>query len=280
MRYSLADAVTLRRFVEESDADEAHKQHERRRIDAMLGYCETAGCRRRVLLAHFDDDPGTECGNCDNCLEPQETWDATEAARMALSCVFRTDQRFGTGHVVDVLLGRATDRVVRLGHDRVSTFGIGTDLDERTWRTVLRQLVAVGALAPTEHGGLRLTDASRPLLGGAAGLRVARRLAPAGGADHPRAARQGRPATDGVDGLDPAARARFERLREVRRELAAAQGVPAYVVFHDSVLVTIATARPRTPDQLRALPGIGATKLERYGAAVLAALAGDAEAGA
>jgi ATP-dependent DNA helicase RecQ len=275
MRYSLADAVTLRRFVEESDADEAHKQHERRRIDAMLGYCETAGCRRRVLLAHFDDELAADCGSCDNCLEPQETWDATEAARMALSCVFRTEQRFGTGHVVDVLLGRATDRVVRLGHDRVSTFGIGADLDERTWRTVLRQLVAVGALAPTEHGGLRLTEASRPLLGGEGDLRVARRLAPPAGAGRTRTPRPVGGSPDGADALDPAARAVFERLREVRRALAAAQGVPAYVVFHDRTLAAIATARPTTPDELRALPGIGAAKVERYGAAVLAALAGD-----
>jgi ATP-dependent DNA helicase RecQ len=275
MRYSLGDAVTLRRFVEESDADEAHKQHERRRIDAMLGYCETAGCRRRVLLAHFDDDPVRDCGACDNCLEPQETWDATEAARKALSCVFRTDQRFGTGHLVDVLLGRTTERVVRLGHDRVSTFGIGTDLDEATWRTVLRQLVAVGALAPTEHGGLRLTEASGPLLGGEADLRVARRLAPPVGSARGGTRTTGGGAGGGADDLDVAARTRFERLREVRRRLAADQGVPAYVVFHDRTLVAIAAARPTTPDELRALPGIGAAKAERYGAAVLAALAGD-----
>ena len=280
MRYSLGDAVTLRRFVEESEADEAHKQHERRRIDAMLGYCETAGCRRRVLLAHFDDDPGRDCGACDNCLEPQETWDATEAARKALSCVFRTDQRFGTGHVVDVLLGRATERVVRLGHDRVSTFGIGADLDEPTWRTVLRQLVAVGALAPTEHGGLRLTEASRPLLGGEAGLRVARRLAPAGGTGRGTARSAPRGGPSEADDLDAAARARFERLREVRRTLASAQGVPAYVVFHDRTLAAIAVARPSTPSELQALPGIGAAKVERYGAAVLAALAGDGDPGA
>ncbi len=273
MRYSLGDAVTLRRFVEESTADEAHKQHERRRIDAMLGYCETATCRRQVLLAHFDDEPGGDCGNCDNCLEPQETWDATEAARKALSCVFRTEQRFGTGHVIDVLLGRATERVVRLGHDRVSTFGIGRELDERGWRTVLRQLVAAGALAPTEHGGLRLTPASRPLLEGGAELRVARRLGPTAGSRPRAAGGSAGSAAEPDTSLDAAGRIRFERLREVRRELAAAQGVPAYVVLHDRTLAAIAAADPRSREGLRALPGIGDAKLERYGDAVLSALA-------
>jgi ATP-dependent DNA helicase RecQ len=291
MRYSLADAVTLRRFVEESTAGEQHKQHERRRIDAMLGYCETAGCRRRVLLAHFDDDPGSDCGNCDNCLEPQETWDATEPARKALSCVFRTGQRFGTGHVIDVLLGRANERVVRLEHDRVSTFGIGVDLDEATWRTVMRQLVAVGALAPTEHGGLRLTESSRALLEGGATLAVARRLAAPSTRTAGRGARTtpdggpgigpgrtgpGRTGSAGqADDLTPIERALFERLRAVRRELAAAQGVPAYVVFHDATLTAIARARPRDERELGALPGIGAAKLERYGSAIIAALGED-----
>ena len=274
MRYALADAVTLRRRIEESDADEAHKAYERRRVDAMLGYCETATCRRRVLLAHFDDDPGRDCGNCDNCLEPQETWDATEAARKALSCVFRTDQRFGAGHVIAVLLGRTDERILRLGHDRVSTFGIGADLDEGTWRTVLRQLVAVGALAPTEHGGLRLTDASRPLLEGGAELHVARRLVPADGPSRRRTSARG--AADAATAeLDDAARARFERLRGTRRALAAAQGVPAYVVLNDRHLAAIAAAAPTTPSELRALPGIGDAKLARYGDAILAALAED-----
>ena len=275
MRYALADAVTLRRFVEESTADETHKQHERRRIDAMLGYCETAACRRRVLLAHFDDTSEVACGNCDNCLDPQETWDATEAARKALSCAFRTDQRFGAGHLVDVLLGRRTERIARLGHDRVSTFAIGTDLDEGAWRTVLRQLVAVGALTPTEHGGLRLGAASRPILDGEEPLHVARRR---GGPSRPARGRAAgtapasRPAD--ADGLDPAGRARFERLREARRAIAVEQGVPAYVVFHDRTLVAIAAAAPTTEAGLRAVPGVGDAKLARYGGAVLAALAG------
>jgi ATP-dependent DNA helicase RecQ len=280
MRYSLADAVTLRRFVEESTAGEQHKQHERRRIDGMLGYCETAACRRRVLLAHFDADPGTDCGNCDNCLEPQETWDATEAARKALSCVFRTGQRFGTGHVVDVLLGRSDERIVRLGHDRVSTFGIGGELDEAAWRSVMRQLVAVGALAPTEHGGLRLTEGSRAILDGDVRLAVARRLARPGAgrgaAERDRRGRAERAPDPTLAALDPEGRARFERLRAARRELAAAQGVPAYVVFHDATLVAVAAAAPRTLDELGTLPGIGAAKLERYGPAVLAALTDDA----
>jgi len=272
MRYGLADVVQQRRFIDGSDADEEHRRQDVRRLEALLGYCEATDCRRRVLLAHFDDDPGADCGNCDNCLEPQDTVDMTEAARMALSCVYRTGERFGAGYVIAVLLGRDDARIRRNGHHEVSTFGIGTDVDEATWKAVLRQLVARGELATTEHDGLRLTDRSGALLRGDGTLHVGRRRIGAGGTASARTRGRGgagRPA----DALDGPQRARFERLRELRRTLAHEQGVPAYVVLDDAALAAIARDVPRDEAGLLAIPGIGRVKLERYGAAFLAALA-------
>ena len=270
MRYGLADVVQQRRFVDRSSADDEHKRQEYRRLEALLGYCEATGCRRRVLIAHFDDALDHDCGNCDNCIEPQETHDVTEAARMALSCVYRTEQRFGAGYVISVLLGRDDERIRRNGHDAVSTFGIGRDVDEATWKAVLRQLVARGELATTEHDGLRLTERGTALMRGEGELRIGRRRIGATGRTSTRT-RAGRPA----DELDDAQRARFERLREVRRELAREHGVPAYVILDDAGLAAMARDIPRDEAALLRIPGIGAVKLERYGSALLAAL--DAE---
>jgi ATP-dependent DNA helicase RecQ len=278
MRYGLADVVQQRRFVDGSRADEEHKRLERRKLEAMLGYCETTTCRRRVLLAYFDDEPGGDCGNCDNCLEPQETWDATEAARMALSCVYRTGERFGAGYVIAVLHGRDDARVRENGHHEVSTFGIGTHLDERSWQAVLRQLLARGELATTAHNGLALTGQGRALMRGEGTLELGRRsqrsgavrATGTGGTSGTR--RSARSGASPVEELDATERARFERLRAVRRELASAQGVPAYVVLDDAGLAALARQVPRTDAELLRIPGIGAVKLERYGAALLAAL--------
>jgi len=278
MRYGLADVVQQRRFVEESRADEEHKRHERRKLEAMLGYCETTTCRRRVLLAYFDDEPGGDCGNCDNCLEPQETWDATEAARMALSCVYRTEERFGAGYLIAVLRGRDDERMRRNGHHEVSTFGIGTHLEEHDWQAVFRQLLARGELVTTPHNGLALTELGRGLLRGEGTLELGRRphrperertTSPRGTR---RSARTGaRP----LDELDDTQRARFEHLRNVRRGLARDQGVPAYVVLDDAGLAALVRQMPRTEEDLLGIPGIGAVKLERYGAALLSALSDD-----
>ena len=280
MRYGLADVVQQRRFVEESRADEAHKRHERRRLEAMLGYCETTTCRRQVLLAYFDDEPGSDCGNCDNCLEPQETWDATEAARMGLSCVYRTGERFGAGYLIAVLHGRDDARVRDNAHHEVSTFGIGTHIDERSWQAVFRQLLARGELTTTTHNGLALTDRGRALMRGEGTLELGHRSPHSGearrhgvtkGGSGPR--RSARAGADAVDALNPTERARFERLRAVRRELARDQGVPAYVVLDDAGLAALARQVPSSDAELLRIPGIGAVKLERYGAALLAALA-------
>ena len=270
MRYGLADVVQQRRFVDRSQADDEHKRQEHRRLEALLGYCEATGCRRRVLLAHFDDVLEHDCGNCDNCLEPQETQDATEAARMALSCVYRTDQRFGAGYVIAVLLGRDDERIRRNGHDAISTHGIGRDVDEQTWKAVFRQLVARGELATTEHDGLRLTDRGVTLLRGEGELRIGRRIT---GHSRSGTARPRRTTTRPADLLDGPQRLRFERLREIRRTLAQEHGVPAYVILDDAGLAALAREVPRDEAGLLGIPGIGQVKLERYGAALLAALA-------
>ncbi len=268
MRYGLADVVQQRRFVDQSRADEVHKRLEYRRLDALLGYCEATGCRRRVLLAHFDDVLDEDCGNCDNCLDPQETSDATEAARMALSCVYRTEQRFGAGYVIAVLLGKDDERIRRNGHTELSTFGIGRGTDEATWKAVFRQLVARGELATTEHDGLRLTESGTALMRGEGELRIGRRTVGRSSGRSTRAGGARQPADD----LDAAQRARFERLREARRTLAQANSVPAYVILDDAGLAAMARDEPSDAAALLRIPGIGQVKLERYGSALLAAL--------
>ena len=265
MAYGLQDVVTRRQMVDGSEADEARKRIERRKLDAMLGYCELATCRRRSLLAYFGESPPASCANCDNCLAPPETWDATEDARKLLSCVYRTGQRFGAAYVVDVLRGRAGDRVRRFGHDRLPTFGVGADRDAAEWRSIVRQLVARGLLQVDVdgYGGLRLTGEARPALRGEIDITL-RRDAPA-----PRARRDRRETGATVDRRrsvsGPADQALFDALRARRRELAADQGVPPYVIFHDASLVAMAERRPRSLEEFAAIPGVGATKLERYG---------------
>lgn len=270
MRYSLTDVIQLGRFVDDSNADEAHKRLARRKLDAMLGYCETMTCRRRVLLAYFDDGQNGDCGNCDNCLEPQERWDVTVLAQKALSCVYRTEQRFGVGYLIAVLLGRADERIVRNGHDAVSTFGIGTDLDEQTWKAIFRQLIVRGELAPTAHGGLRLTAQSTDVLKGRAtillpkqAVRVALSRRPSKNKTPPVASNQA---------LKPGDQQLFDRLRQVRRVIAEQQQVPAYIVFSDNVLEKMARKRPQNLAELLAFSGVGDVKLGRYGEAFVQAI--------
>jgi ATP-dependent DNA helicase RecQ len=266
MAYGLADAVQQRRMIEEGEADPAFKRLAHARLDELLAFCESAICRRQRLLAHFGED-SPPCGNCDLCLEPPQTWDGTQAARQALSCVYRTGQRFGAGHVIEVLLGRDSERLHQWGHQRLTTFGIGKDLSDREWRAVFRQLLALGLLSVDHegHGALLLTEASRPLLKGETTLTLRRPQARLRGKI--RGGETRRPAAAGT--LDAAALALFERLRGWRAETAKAHGVPAYVIFHDATLAGIAAARPGDIDQLQAIPGIGAGKLARYGEALL-----------
>ena len=270
MVYGLQEVVTLRHMVEDSDAGEARKRLELRKLDAMLGYCELASCRRATLLAYFGEDPPERCGNCDNCLEPVTTWDATEAAQKAMSCASRTGQRFGAAYLIDVLRGRDTERIRRFGHDRLPTYGVGADLGAYEWRSVLRQLVARGLLSVDVegYGSIRLTEDSRAVLRGEREVRMRRDVRPA--AARSRARRK-----DPAPPPDPATwdEGLWEALRARRTELAAEQGVPPYVIFHDSTLREMVALRPRTPDDFSRLGGVGETKLHRYGADFIAVIA-------
>jgi ATP-dependent DNA helicase RecQ len=262
MVYGLQDVITLRSMVESSDADELHKRVERHKLDAMLGFCELTSCRRQTLLQYFGDVLEQPCGNCDNCLNPVQTWDATEAARKALSCVYRSGQRFGAHYVIDLLLGKTSERVRGFGHDRLSTFGIGRELGEQQWLSVFRQLVTQGFLVVDweAHGALRLSPASRPLLKGEQTLFLRRDDAPKKAGSSAREARRG-----AIRFSDPADEKLFLALRGLRRRLAEEQNVPPYVILHDVVLMEMVQHRPATHVQLARIPGIGERKLELYG---------------
>lgn len=266
--YGLGDVVNLRQLIQQGEAGEERKRLELRKLDSLLGFCESTECRRKSLLGWFGEPHPGACGNCDNCLEPPQSWDGTEAARKALSCVYRTGQRFGAGHIIDVLRGAQTEKITRFNHEQLSTFGIGSDLDAKQWSSVFRQLVAGGLLEADieRHGALRLTADSGPVLRGERSLRF-RTEAPkaAGGA---RKSRGGAGAAPMID-LDPESLVRFNALREWRSTTAREQNVPAYVIFHDSTLRAIAEHAPDDLDELARIPGIGASKLDRYGEAVL-----------
>ncbi|UHQ24220.1 DNA helicase RecQ [Lysobacter sp. 5GHs7-4] len=265
--YGLGDVVNLRQLIQQGEAGEERKRLELRKLDALLGYCESTQCRRQALLGWFGEPHPGACGNCDNCIDPPQSWDGTEAARKALSCVYRTGQRFGAGHVIDVLRGVETEKALKFGHDRLSTWGIGADLDVRQWSSVFRQLVAGGLLEADieRHGALRLTADSGPVLRGERDLRFRTEQPKAARSRKPRGGAAAAPMID----LDPASLARFNALREWRSTTAREQNVPAYVIFHDATLRAIAEAAPDDLDDLSGIPGIGASKLDRYGEAVL-----------
>jgi ATP-dependent DNA helicase RecQ len=269
LAYGLADLVLLRSWIDQSQAPPEQKRVESMKLDAMLGYCEAASCRRVILLNYFGEQ-AAPCGNCDVCLSPPSTWDGTIAARKFMSAVLRTGSRFGAGHLIDILCGKATDKVKNFGHDRLPTFGVGSELDERAWRGVARQLVARGLLHAdaARYGALGLTDAARAVLRGETKLEL-RALQPSGGAARRTSKRTAAATPDAPEhaGL-------LAALRALRRELAAAQNVPAYVVFHDATLAELARCKPRDESGLRAVSGIGEHKLARYGARLLEVLRG------
>ena len=257
--YGLGDVILLKQMIEQGEASEQRKQLERAKLDHLLGYCESMQCRRQVLLAGFGETYPQPCGNCDNCANPPASWDATTAAQKALSCVYRAGQRYGATHLIDILRGKQTDKVSAAAHQQLSTFGIGSDLDERAWRSVFRQLVAGGLLAvdAANHGALRLTEASREVLTGKRAVQMRR----------DSAARMPRSRDEQRTGLAvlPADLHLFNALRGLRRELAQEQGVPAYVILHDSTLRMIAEQRPTSVAALGRVGGIGGSKLARYG---------------
>ncbi len=257
--YGLGDVVLLKQMIEQSEAGEERKSLERNKLDHLLGYCESMQCRRQVLLAGFGEIYPQPCGNCDNCLVPPDAWDASVAAQKALSCVYRSGQRFGVGHLIDILRGGENDKIRQFGHSELSTYGIGKDLDARTWRSVFRQLVAASLLeVDTEaYGGLRLTDGSREVLKGQRKVMMRR--------ESPKTRERDRSGQRTGLSVLPEDLVLFNALRSLRAELAKEQNVPAFVIFHDSTLRNIAEQRPTSIDALGKVGGIGGTKLARYG---------------
>ena len=284
MAYGLADVVNQRRMIDEGEAEDDFKRLQRAKLDALLALAEAHDCRRVRLLAYFDE-ASEPCGNCDNCLQPPAVWDATDAARKALSCIYRFHQSsgfgFGAGHLIDVLRGKLTDKVTQRGHERLSTFGIGADVAEQQWRSVLRQLIALGHVRSVgEFNTLELTDSARAVLRGDVPvlLRVPAEAPP-------RSRRGGRKgAASGGGGrsmagkppplpLDEAGLARFAALKAWRAEVAKAHNLPAYVVFHDATLAEMAREAPDSLDALAGISGVGGKKLDAYGQDLLRVLA-------
>ncbi len=292
MLYGLQDVITLRQMLEASEADDAHKRIERYKLEAMLALCELTTCRRQALLSYFDgpdvrmspervsratagrtsspsqaeqdypgaagDAPPVSCGNCDICLDPPQTWDASLPAQKALSCVHRTGQRFGVNYIVNVLLGKSDERIKYFGHDKISTFGIGTDLDQQGWRSLFRQLIARGFLAVDieGHGGMRLTSVCRPLLRGEERLMLRRET---------RAEKAKRVLRAHVQFANTDDAVLWEALRARRLALASEQRVPPYVVFHDATLAQMVERRPKSLNELALISGVGDRKLATYG---------------
>lgn len=262
MVYGLGDVIQQRRMIEESEAQFKFKQVAARKLEAMLSLCETITCRRLSMLRYFGEamDDTAACGNCDICLNPPQVWDATVEVQKALSCVYRSGQTFGAGHLIDILRGNQTERVKEWHHDRLSTFGIGKDLPESTWRAIFRQIVALGLLTvdSESHGSLHLTKASRVVLKGqqTVQLRLQAKQMYASGKRH---------SSEDVALLDAAERYLWEQLRNWRAKMAKEHGVPAYVIFHDATLRELARQCPKTADELRQVTGIGARKFDKYG---------------
>jgi len=274
MAYGLQDMVMLKQMLQNSEGDERHKRIEQHKLDAMLALCEETRCRRQTLLNYFDEELLQPCGHCDNCIDGVQTWDATEPARQALSAVYRTGQRYGVGHLVDVLLGRDNEKVRNFGHEKLAVYGVGKDRSEGEWRTLFRQLVARG-LADIDlegYGGLRLSDTCRPLLRGEVSLELRRDLKPQ--TTSKGSSSGGSPASQLVRGEE---REQWEALRALRRKLAEEHGVPPYVIFPDSTLLEMLRSQPSSLSEMARVSGVGARKLERYGEAFLEVLGGAAE---
>ena len=256
MVYGLQDVTKLRQMLGQSQGTEQYKRVEQIKLNAMLGFCEISTCRRHALLAYFDEASSEQCGNCDTCLVPVETWEGTEAAQKALSVIYRTDQRFGVSHLVDVLLGKETDKILQFEHHHLPVFGIGTELDSKEWQSVFRQLIAAGhVIADADRfGGLVLTEKCRPLLRGQESIRFRK--------DPVQKTAKRLTKTPLPEDIDVAL---WEALRAHRRDLAEEQGVPPYVIFHDSTLQSMAELMPSTLEAFGDLPGVGTRKLDKYG---------------
>lgn len=267
MVYGLGDVVQMRQMIDSGEASADRKHLERQKLDALLGYSESVGCRHQAILHYFGETHPGQCGQCDNCLEPMETWDATEPVRMALSCVYRSGQRFGVGHLIDILLGKSTAQIARYEHNKLSTYGIGKHLTQAQWSSIFRQLVTAGFLEAQMHayGGLALTDRARPVVKGEVTIRLRRDFEnKTVGVKESRRPRSGTGADERPHGSPL-----WETLRTTRLELARAQGVPPYHIFNDATLIEIHNQRPQSLDELGEISGVGQVKLSRYGLAFL-----------
>lgn len=258
MVYGLQDVVRLQQMLAQSEGHEQFKRVERHKLDAMLGLCEITSCRRRVLLNYFDDQGAEHCGFCDNCQIPPQTWQATEAAQKLLSCIYRTGQRFGVAYVLDVLMGRENERILHYGHEKLSTYGIGKDLSEPQWRSVIRQLVVRGLLYVDveAYSALQLTERCRPILKGEQSLELRK--------DEFTTVSQKR--VKPKASVAPEDQILWDALRECRKQLAEENNVPPYVIFHDKTLHEMLELRPMSRMEMLALTGVGESKLDKYGA--------------
>jgi ATP-dependent DNA helicase RecQ len=263
--YGLEDVVKLRQMMAQSEGSEEFKRNEQQRLNAMLGLCEITSCRRQSLLRYFGDNLAQPCGNCDCCITPPQTWDATEAVQMALSCVYRTGQRYGAGHVIDVLRGSNNEKILSFDHHKLTTYGIGKHLSTDEWKAIFRQLVARGLLDVNTDGfgGLVLNESCRPFLRGEEKISLRRELKIA--TSSPRRANL----SEGIEAQDQSL---WHALRACRKRLAQEQGVPPYVIFHDATLREMLEFRPLTPEQLRTITGVGESKLKRFGEEFLAVI--------
>jgi ATP-dependent DNA helicase RecQ len=259
MVYGLEDTFKLQRLIGTTVTDEKQLRLEKQKLDMMLGYCELTTCRRQVLLGYFGETLSEPCGNCDNCLNPTPMWDGTEVAQKALSCVYRTGQRFGVNYLIDVLLGNTNERIRTFGHQRVSTFGIGRGLEKSAWQSVFRQLLALGFITvDADYGGLQLTESSRPLLRGEQKLALRREL-------NKRNVFVKKRVRQEVTNFSKTDKQLWEALRAKRLEIAQTQKVPEFAVFHDSVLKDMVYYRPKSLEELGKLKGIGKNKVSHYG---------------
>jgi ATP-dependent DNA helicase RecQ len=275
MAYGLQDVVNQRRMIDDSPAGDEFKRVQRGKLDALLALCEAHDCRRVRLLGYFGEQ-SQDCGNCDNCLSPPATWNATDAARKMLSCIYRLREAsgvgYGAGHLIDVLRGKATDKVQQRGHERLSTFGVGAELDDTRWRAVLRQLVALGhVVTEGEYNTLALAGGARAVLRGEVTLQLKLPAEPA--PKRARASRRAAGAPAAPADLDAESQARFAALKGWRTEVAREHALPAYVIFHDATLAEMARRAPASLDELGLISGVGAKKLEAYGQALLRVLA-------
>jgi ATP-dependent DNA helicase RecQ len=264
MIYGLSDVVTMSQMIAQSESGDDRKRVERSKLDLLLCYAEATQCRRELLLSAFGETFTGPCGNCDNCLQPPKTWNATVPAQKALSAVYRSGQRFGAGHVIDILRGVDSERMNQLGHDKLTTFGIGADTDEKQWRSVFRQLLAAGLLSTDAEGfgTLRLTASSRDVLTGKREVHMREETRPARRASRRRDSQLVTGASLGIESYE---QSMWDALRALRARLAKQHGVPAYVIFHDATLLAMLRALPANEDELASISGVGEAKLKRYG---------------